>query len=336
MNNMKTYIFCLKEFLRSAYRQIIFFLLCIGFYVLSAILYKSLASSVIYTVFVLIFLGIIYFVVEFVRFYRKHIFLKNEINKDSITMEEENFSDNLIERDYQNLLFKLYNQSKRLLNDREQSNKAQSDYFNLWVHEIKTPIFALDLLIQNKIKDTDTILKFKQELFKIEQYTEIVLQYLRIENLTEDFKFEQCSLYKIVKNAVKKHSIIFINKGIELKLPKFEATVLTDEKWLSFILEQILSNSLKYTKEGWILIEFDASLNELRISDTGIGIASEDLERIFEKSFTGYNGRINSTSTGMGLYLCKKVACALNIKISAESVLRQGTTIKLSFDKYKV
>lgn len=336
MNSMRTLIFCLKEFLKLAYRQIIFFLFCISFYVLSAILYRSLASSVIYTICVLTFLGVVYFVVEFIRFYRKHIFLQNEINKDLITIEEENFSDNLIETDYQNLLLKLYNQSKRLVDDRERTNKEQSDYFNLWVHEIKTPIFALDLLVQNKIKDTDTILKFKQELFKIEQYTEMVLQYLRIESLTDDFKFEQYSLYKIVKNAVKKHSVIFINKDIEVKLLKFETTILTDEKWLSFILEQILSNSLKYTKEGWISIEFDACLNELRISDTGIGIASEDLERIFEKSFTGYNGRSDRTSTGMGLYLCKKIACALNIEISAESVLRQGTTIKLRFDKYKV
>ncbi|NMM63584.1 HAMP domain-containing histidine kinase [Clostridium sp. P21] len=290
----------------------------------------------IYTIYVLTFLGAVYFIAEFIRFYRKHIFLQNEINKDLITIEEENFSNNLIETDYQNLLLKLYNQSKRLLDDREQLNREQSDYFNLWVHEIKTPIFVLDLLVQNKIKDTDTILKFKQELFKIEQYTEMVLQYLRIESLTKDFKFQQYSLYKIVKNAVKKYSIIFINKDIELKLLEFETTVLTDEKWFSFILEQVLSNSLKYTKEGRISIEFDAYLNELRISDTGIGIASEDLERIFEKSFTGYNGRSDRTSTGMGLYLCKKVACALNIEISAESALRQGTTIKLRFDKYKV
>ena len=155
----------------------------------------------------------------------------------------------------------------------------------------------------------------KMELFKIEQYVEMVLSYLRMEEMSSDLAFEEYQLDDIVRQAVRKYSQMFILKRIRLDFQPLQRAVLTDEKWLVFVVEQILSNALKYTKEGSISIYLTTYREKLMLAirDTGIGISREDLPRVFEKGFTGYNGRADKKSTGIGLYLCKRlwISCAM-------------------------
>lgn len=203
------------------------------------------------------------------------------------------------------------------------------DYYTLWAHQIKTPIAAMHLLLKDEEVEKRLI---EEELFKIEQYVEMVLHYLRLESLSADLVLKPYSLYDVVKQAVKKYAMSFIYKKITLNLEPFALQVITDEKWLLFVIEQLLSNSLKYTKTGSITITArDGAHKQLIIKDTGIGIREEDLPRIFDRGFTGYNGRMDKRSTGIGLYLCKEVMTKLTHQIAVSSQIGEGTTVTINF-----
>lgn len=222
------------------------------------------------------------------------------------------------------------------------------DYYSLWAHQIKTPISAMHLLLQsleeeeterpawaeNREKQEELLRSLKMELFQTEQYVEMVLSYLRAEDMTSDLVLQWYSLDDVIRQAVRKYSQMFILKKIRLEYRPCGEMVLTDEKWLVFVLEQLLSNALKYTQNGWISIykEEDGE-GRLVIEDTGIGIQKEDLPRIFEKGFTGYNGRMDKKSTGIGLYLCKTICEKLNHRISVTSEAGKGTKIYLGWKR---
>jgi len=178
----------------------------------------------------------------------------------------------------------------------------------------------------------------RQELFKIESYVEMALNYLRFEEMSNDLVLERNSLEQLVRQVVKKYAAIFIYNHISIQLEHLDYTVLTDEKWFCFVLEQILSNALKYTKQGSVKISTEESANGLKIlvQDTGIGIRKEDLPRIFEKGFTGYNGRMDKKASGLGLYLCKGVCEKLGHEIRVVSEEGEGTTVILTLQLEKV
>lgn len=213
--------------------------------------------------------------------------------------------------------------------------QEKQDFFALWAHQIKTPIAALNLLLQGEKQDT---VACRQELFKIESYVEMALNYLRFEEMSNDLVLERNSLEQLVRQVVKKYAAIFIYNHISIQLEHLDYTVLTDEKWFCFMLEQILSNALKYTKQGSVKISAEESENGLKVSvkDTGIGIRKEDLPRIFEKGFTGYNGRMDKKASGLGLYLCKGVCEKLGHEIRVVSEEGEGTTVILTLQLEKV
>ena len=213
--------------------------------------------------------------------------------------------------------------------------QEKQDFFALWAHQIKTPIAALNLLLQQENQDAAAC---RQELFKIESYVEMALNYLRFEEMSNDLVLERNSLEQLVRQVVKKYAAIFIYNHISIQLEHLDYTVLTDEKWFCFVLEQILSNALKYTKQGSVKISAEESANGLRVlvKDTGIGIRSEDLPRIFEKGFTGYNGRMDKKASGLGLYLCKGVCEKLGHEIRVVSEEGEGTTVILTLQLEKV
>lgn len=217
----------------------------------------------------------------------------------------------------------------------EKESKEKQDFFALWAHQIKTPIAALNLLLQGEKQDAAVC---RQELFKIESYVEMALNYLRFEEMSNDLVLERNSLEQLVRQVVKKYAAIFIYNHISIQLEHLTYTVLTDEKWFCFMLEQILSNALKYTKQGSVKISAEESANGLRVlvKDTGIGIRSEDLPRIFEKGFTGYNGRMDKKASGLGLYLCKGVCEKLGHGISVASKEGEGTTVMITLQCEKV
>ena len=207
------------------------------------------------------------------------------------------------------------------------------DYYTLWVHQIKTPIAAIQLLVQD-VTDRNIRSLLEQEIFKIDAYTHLVLQYLRLENFHDDLQLKQVALEQLVKEVVRKYSLFFIQKGLTINLDDLDVKVISDEKWLLVIIEQILSNSLKYTKSGGIEIYFKD--NTLYLKDSGIGIKDSDILRVFERGFSGYNGRLTQQSSGLGLYLSKKIADQLGHDISISSQVGQGTTVSIHFQKKKL
>ncbi len=273
--------------------------------------------------------------VRFARYKKRHEELLEAERKASAELYDlpETFS--VIEKDYQRILKRVYHDKAELESDGREFREETADYYGMWAHQIKTPIAALKVLLQSySLPDKadertfEFIRGMKSEVFKIEQYVEMALTYLRTADMTADFVFGTYELDDIIRQAVKKYSQIFILNKIKLNYEPVGETVLTDEKWLTFVIEQLLSNALKYTREGSISIYTQKVSEEeecLVIEDTGIGILPEDLPRVFEKGFTGYNGRENKKSTGIGLYLCKTIMDKLRHGIWLESEVGKGT-----------
>ena len=275
--------------------------------------------------------------------------------QQSITVSLENLPEpgEILEEDYQQLLGLLAEEKMRIWNTAVSEKRDLMEYYTMWVHQIKTPIAALKLLIEEEAdipgeeeplgEDRESLQQQRekrrdeelQQLFAIEQYVNMALSYMRLGSETTDFVLRQTDLDEVIRMAVRRYARHFISKMIVLHYEETGARVLTDEKWLSFVIEQILSNALKYTKEGSITITIDQTVPALIISDTGVGIRPEDLPRIFDKGFTGYNGRSGQKSTGLGLYLCKRILTKLSHTIEVTAVPGKGTTVKIGLDTYK-
>ncbi|PRT72144.1 MULTISPECIES: sensor histidine kinase [Streptococcus] len=207
------------------------------------------------------------------------------------------------------------------------------DYYTLWVHQIKTPIAASKLLVED-LQEQTLKNQLEQELFKIDSYTNLVLQYLRLESFHDDLVVKRENIEDLVKDIVKKYALFFIQQGLRLDLHDLNHTIITDKKWFVVILEQVLSNSLKYTSQGGIEIFFKE--DTLYIKDTGLGIQDADLLRVFERGFSGYNGRLTHQSSGLGLYLSKKIADELGHELHLQSVVGEGTTVMITFKEKKL
>ncbi len=301
-------------------------LLCLFSFVFITVFYlcNLPLAEVLYALVLCIFILILLVAIDFSKFYKKHrqlLLLKREI---SFGLDNLPTPDNLIEEDYTQLLRHLYSDKNMLLSIADKEKSDMLDYYTLWVHQIKTPIAGMRLLLQSESKEQN--LALEGELFKIEQYVEMVLSYLRIGSDSNDFVFKRYQLEDMTKQAVRKYAKLFIKKKISVELGDLQAEVLTDEKWFLFVMEQILSNALKYTNQGSIKI-YLLEKQKLVIEDTGIGIEPEDLPRVFEKGYTGYNGRCDKKSTGIGLYLCKKIMKKLGHSILITSKIGEGTKV---------
>lgn len=292
--------------------------------------------------------GVLWMIADFWKYYARHKLLS--INREQFFDDAEELPGymDIIECDYQELVKELYQAKQDLVSQNRIARKEMLDYYGMWVHQIKTPIAAMDILLQNTeqflyeedmvnsqmdkrleiIQQSMPVSDMKMELFKIEQYVEMALNYLRVEDISSDLSFKKYAIDDMVRQVIRKYSKIFISKKIKMNFKPTEAYVVTDEKWFVFVLEQIISNALKYTKQGQISIYMEDK--SLVIQDSGIGIPAEDLPRIFEKGFTGYNGRENKKSTGIGLYLCKNIMDKLQWNITADSEVGTGTKIYLT------
>ena len=207
------------------------------------------------------------------------------------------------------------------------------DYYTLWVHQIKTPIAASQLLVA-EVDDRQLKQQLEQEIFKIDSYTNLVLQYLRLESFHDDLVLKQVQIEDLVKEIIRKYALFFIQKGLNVNLYDLDKEIVTDKKWLLVVIEQIISNSLKYTKEGGLEIYMEGQ--ELCIKDTGIGIKNSDVLRVFERGFSGYNGRLTQQSSGLGLYLSKKISEELGHQIRIESEVGKGTIVRIQFAQVKL
>lgn len=223
------------------------------------------------------------------------------------------------------------------------------DYYSMWVHQIKTPISAMKLLLEAEREElgqlicddeqsqcllSDNMDSFEDELFRIEEYVSMALQYQRVSSTENDFVLEKVSVDGVIRDTIKKYAKIMIRRHIGMNYSGTVQEVYTDGKWLAFILEQLLSNAIKYTPQGFVKIETakKANLFFITINDTGIGIKAEDLPRVFEKGYTGYNGHADKKATGIGLYLCRQMADKLGHTIRIESEIGKGTKVWIGFD----
>ncbi|WP_334352257.1 HAMP domain-containing histidine kinase [Companilactobacillus sp. HBUAS56257] len=227
---------------------------------------------------------------------------------------------NNISLEYRNELTELY-----------QNQKDQREYTESWVHDIKVPLSALKLAKDNDL-DKELV---AEEIDQIDYLVDQALYFARLNNFSNDYLIQEQDLNNIVKSSIRTNKRLFINKRIGISLDISDKKILTDEKWLSFIINQILSNSLKYTPHNGKITIFTTEKDnniELHIKDTGIGISNQDISRIFNKGFTGENGRKSgSKSTGMGLYLVKKMIDKLGHKISVKSEKDHGTEFTITF-----
>lgn len=270
--------------------------------------------------------------IHYPRFRRKY--LERQTITDNITLITERIPepDSPLEEQYAEMLEKLRAFGCELENRYNRERSDSIDYYTTWVHQIKIPISVMQMILQTE--DTETHRALSAELFRIEQYVEMVLYRFRLDSASNDFVIESVALDKLIRAAIRKYAPQFVQKKIKIVYDGTDENVISDEKWLLFILEQLLSNAVKYTDSGSVSIS--VTDNILKITDTGIGIAAEDLPRIFEKGYTGYNGRADKKSTGLGLYLCKKAADKLSHKLYAESEIGKGSTFYIDLNSQKI
>ncbi len=284
-----------------------------------------------YAAFLCFFLFLLVVIIDFTRRYLHHKKLEKQTSEIAVTMDKLSLPRGQMETDYQKMLRSLYITLQQQINELENGQVEQTEYFTMWVHQIKTPIAALRLLLAEE--EDERSQEMWEELFSIEQYVEMALQFSRLSAKSTDFVIGEVSLDKVVREAIHKYARLFVRKKIKMELSSIDTQVLTDEKWLEFVIEQILSNAIKYTAGGTISVylkeEPEQETKELVIEDTGIGIAPEDLPRIFEKGYTGYNGHADKRSTGIGLYLCRKIMRKLSHEITIESEIGVGTKVHL-------
>jgi len=236
---------------------------------------------------------------------------------------------NLVEQAYGNYL----TEKRQALAESEQQlrtiYKERADYLRIWSHEIKTPLTALALLAQTKDKIPASEVSHQVEAASYQ--LNLLLNYERMADFNNDLEFKHVELLPLIQKVAQKNMNYFIGKNIGLQIEVKKGTVLTDEKWLAFILEQLLINAVKYSQANKkITITYQAG--KLSIIDQGIGISASDLPRIYEAGFTGANGRKFGAATGMGLYIVKTMADKLNIGLQVDSSLGQGTTVNLIFN----
>lgn len=285
-------------------------------------------DKLLYGVYISVFISICYGIWDYVKYFKK--IKKTEealVNLENVLELMPKAYDG-IEKQYQNIIISIYDEMQQLLFKINQKEAEMKDYYTLWAHQVKTPLAAMRLILQNENSDSGKY-SLQEELYKIEQYVEMALHYLRLESMSSDLILKEYQLRDIVNQAVKRNAVMFINSKISVKIKEFSHIVITDEKWLLFVIEQLITNALKYTHKGSITISLEYYRNKhwLVIEDTGIGIRGEDLPRIFEKGFTGYNGRLGKKSTGIGLYLCKQILDKLSHNIEVFSELGKGTRV---------
>lgn len=315
------------SYLKRHYKEIILFCLFIIIFAAVFSLYDLKVEAVLYAAVLCFFVGIIFFAFGLWKYVSRHKRLLELLKNIELGIDGLPEPNGLIEADYQAMLKELYALNLKIRGDADSARRDMEDYYTLWAHQIKTPLAAMRLLLSAEKENNSSLLL--GELFKTEQYVNMVLQYVRLSSDVSDLILQKYSLDDIIKGALRKYARLFSLKNLEFKFSETDLSVLTDEKWLAFVIEQIFSNSLKYTPSGRISIFAEG--DTLVIEDTGIGIRAEDLPRVCEKGYTGASGRADKKSTGIGLFLCKSILTKLGHRLIIESKVGEGTRVKIGF-----
>ena len=354
-----------RSILLAAYAMIVLIFLALA----ALYGYDKIVINMLYAVVVTAFIAAFAGIIGYIHYRNKCLKLYDALSKRGESAYHLPEARVLSEKLYTEMVLTAEEDKRRTVSESDEKSRDMADYYTMWIHQIKTPISALRLVLQgmpdmeaventaavenadavqnmdiveNTAAGRDTAIRqASEELFKIERYAEMALYYARLDDMSSDMLFQEYDIGGIIKLAVKKYALLFIGSRLSFDLEYFECRTVTDEKWLSFAIEQILSNALKYTAEGGIRIygvdesgeRHRGRVNHIVIEDTGMGICESDLPRIFERGFTGYNGRMNRKSTGIGLYLCKQIMDRLSHKIEVRSAVNVGTKVMLSFGR---
>ncbi|MDE6904130.1 MAG: sensor histidine kinase [Lachnospiraceae bacterium] len=317
----------LREHLSVICIEILF--VCIFAVVFS--LYHLPLAAVLYPAFLCFLAGAVFFCFRMHRAYvgHKRLVLLQSLKGTKVwEVLEKDFpgKGNIQEKDYRRIIENLCGELRGREEETAAAYREMKDYFTVWVHQIKTPIASIRLSLSGE----DTLLsrKMASDILHMEQYVDMVLTYFKMGGHSSDYVFSDVNLDEVIRENIRKLRGDFIMKKLALIYEPIKETVVSDEKWLSFVIEQVLSNALKYTQEGSVTI-FLEKPGILCIRDTGIGIAPQELPRIFEKGFTGEKGREDKRATGIGLYLCRQICDKIGAKIWAESREESGTTVKI-------
>lgn len=319
----------IKSYIKKNLKIYLLLIVFIFIFVLIFYLYNLPFEALFYSGLLCFVAALITSIIDFNNYRKSYIDLKHLESNILNSMEDLPKSLDIRVEYYQKIIERLNNEVEKLKIEDNKKMEGLVDYYSMWIHQIKTPIAAINFLLDNEEIDVKA---FRQELFKIERYVEMVLTYIRLGSETSDYVITSIDLDEVVRENIKKYATLFINKKIKLNYVSHETYVISDKKWFGFAFEQLLSNAIKYTKSGGE-ISINISESELIIEDNGIGIYEEDLPRIFEQSFTGLNGRYEKKSSGLGLYLCKKTLDKLQHKIEIISEVNKGTKVKVSFPK---
>lgn len=329
----------LTKFLKDKLYLIISFFIIYIILILMFLAFKINFQVIIASSFLLLgFLNLILLI----EYFKKKSFYTNLLNNIEVldkaylvleTIDRPNFYDGEI-------LYQALYEINKSMNEAIKKIESQmtdfKEYIEMWIHEVKIPIASLTLMTHNHKGAFDK--KIIEQLKRLEDYVEQVLYYVRSENAEQDYLINEVSLKKVISNVALKNKDDLLANKIDLKVLNVDYKIFTDSKWLEFIINQIMNNSIKYKKQikdSYIKIEAIEEENKIiiTITDNGIGIPSEDLPKIFDKSFTGYNGRIRAKSTGMGLNICKNLCEKLGHKIFVESKINQYTKINIIIAK---
>ena len=317
-----------RSYLRQRRGVLLTFLLFGGLFAVTFALYSLPVQAVAYPFLLCAVAGSILLAADYRQALRRHRQMERVLRLPAEIAASLPPADTVEREDYRQLVALLEESRRQIQSQAQRRYGDMVDYYTLWAHQIKTPIASMRLTLQNE--DSDLARSLSGDLMRVEQYVEMVLVFLRLDSSTTDYVIRRHSLDDIVRPAVRRFAGEFIRRRLRLEYQPLDHTVVTDGKWLGFVVEQVLSNALKYTPEqGRISVTWADATQTLTIGDTGIGIRPEDLPRVFEKGFTGHNGREQKKSTGIGLYLCRRVLGKLGHTIVITSTPGQGTQVKL-------
>lgn len=322
----------LKKFLWSVRPQLFIFAGMMVIFSLVYLLGRLPLDLFLYSMEVSIFLFAIYLALQYIQYARRYEKVRSLQTTDVATLQELSESTDPIDRLYIEKLALVMRELREADTIHADRQADQLDYFTLWLHQIKTPISAVSLL--NQSSSGKEARQISQELLRLEDYTHMALNYVKLEEPGSELDLSEVDIDGVLKKALKKYAILFIYNGIKLEYEPLQMMVLSDEKWLQNLLEQLLSNSLKYTPTGTISLYKDpVKENTLIIEDTGVGIRSEDLPKIFNKGYSGFNGRLYEKSTGLGLFLSKKICERLGHRLDIQSELGKGTRVLIDMSR---
>lgn len=320
------------------------YILALAIYLIIISTYLKAINLTYLTIFIVIFITFTFFILAFLlSYYKTSKYLRN-IEKTMDKLPEKYLITEILQKPrsaeklaYYRILKRANKSMLENVTDIKGKQKDYKEYIESWVHEIKIPITSAKLLCENNKSDITN--KIDEDIEEVNNYVEQALFYARMDQVSNDFMIREISLNEVIKNVLARNKKIMIQNNMKVELKDVNIKCYTDEKWLEFILNQIITNSIKYRNDNNAVIKITGIQNKeniiLKIKDNGIGIKKSEIDRIFDKGFTGTNGRNQTKSTGIGLYLCKRLCEGIGMEIDANSKENEYTEIVIIIPRAK-